>query len=85
MTKMWEPAKLWPLPGNPYSNHTPAPDTYERIKWAIVGLTLFLPRLLLVIFTSAHRVCVGLCFSSFLQSSRATRLDKRGTVVFPRS
>jgi hypothetical protein len=51
---LWQPDALWPLPPSPYVNHTPKADAYEKAKWAIVGLTLFLPRLLLAILTSAR-------------------------------
>ena len=50
---LWQAERLWPLPANPYVNHTPVPDAKEKLKWALVGLTLFLPRLVLCITTSA--------------------------------
>lgn len=53
---LWQPAPLWKLPPNPYKNNTPPPDLYEHIKWAVVGLTLFLPRIVIVILTSASRL-----------------------------
>lgn len=51
MAKLWTPKPLWVLPPNPYVNHTPPAGTYEKVKWTVVGLTLFLPRLLGVILT----------------------------------
>ncbi len=53
MAPLWTADALWPLPPNPYVNHTPKADAKEKAKWLVVGLTLFLPRLLVVILTSA--------------------------------
>lgn len=50
---LWQAERLWPLPPNPYVNTTPVPETKEKLKWLLVGLTLFLPRLVLCITTSA--------------------------------
>lgn len=52
MATLWSPEALWPLPPNPYVNHTPRPDAREKAKWLVVGLTLFLPRLVVCIVTS---------------------------------
>ena len=51
--KLWAPDALWVLPPSPYENHTPKADALEKAKWLLVGATLFLPRLLLAILTSA--------------------------------
>jgi hypothetical protein len=51
---LWAPEALWTLPPNPYVNRTPKADAYEKAKWVVVGLTLFIPRLLLTILTSAR-------------------------------
>ena len=51
---LWAPEALWTLPPSPYVNRTPKADAYEKAKWVAVGLTLFLPRLLLAILTSAR-------------------------------
>lgn len=52
MAALWSPEQLWPLPPNPYVNHTPTPDAREKTKWLLVGLTLFLPRLVVCVVTS---------------------------------
>ncbi len=51
---LWVPEALWTLPPNPYVNRTPKADAYEKAKWVAIGLTLFIPRLLLTILTSAR-------------------------------
>jgi hypothetical protein len=51
--KLWAPDALWVLPPSPYENHTPKADGFEKAKWALLGATLFLPRLLLALLTSA--------------------------------
>ena len=61
--KLWKPEELWELPPNPYVNHTPPLSYYELAKWSVVGLTLFVPRLLGVILTGALRTG-SLYFSS---------------------
>jgi hypothetical protein len=53
VAKLWAPDALWPLPPSPYVNHTPAADGLEKAKWLLVGATLFLPRLLVALVTSA--------------------------------
>jgi hypothetical protein len=52
---LWAADALWALPPSPYVNHTPRADAYEKAKWALVGLTLFVPRLILALLTSACR------------------------------
>ena len=54
--KLWAPDALWVLPPCAYKNNTPKADAYEKAKWLIVGLTLFLPRLLVAVVTSACRI-----------------------------
>ena len=51
--KLWAPDALWVLPPSPYENHTPKADALEKAKWVLVGATLFLPRLLVAVVTSA--------------------------------
>lgn len=50
---LWKPAECWKLPPNPYKNHTRSPSGLEYLKLVVVGLTLFLPRVILVVLTSA--------------------------------
>ena len=51
--KLWAPDALWVLPPSPYENHTPKADGFEKAKWVLLGATLFLPRLLVALVTSA--------------------------------
>ena len=51
--KLWAPDALWVLPPSPYVNNTPKADGLEKAKWVLVGATLFLPRLLVAVVTSA--------------------------------
>jgi hypothetical protein len=70
---LWAPEALWTLPPSPYVNRTPKADAYEKAKWVIVGLTLFLPRLLLAILTSARVRLEDGMFSAWGGSGRGRR------------
>lgn len=48
---LWHPKPLWELPPCPYVNRTPKTTFGQQITALLVGLTLFLPRLVLVIFS----------------------------------
>jgi hypothetical protein len=48
---VWQPAPLWPLPPCPYENNTARYTPLKKAVCWVVGLTLFLPRLLLLLFS----------------------------------
>jgi hypothetical protein len=48
---VWQPAPLWPLPPCPYENKTARYTPLKKALCWVVGLTLFLPRLLLLLFS----------------------------------
>jgi len=48
---VWQPAPLWPLPPCAYENNTARYTPLKKAVCWVVGLTLFLPRLLLLLFS----------------------------------
>jgi hypothetical protein len=46
---VWQAAPLWTLPPNAYENHTATYTPLKKALCGVVGLTLFLPRLLLLL------------------------------------
>ena len=51
MPLLWQPRPLWELPPCPYVNNTPPLTSLQKLRMVLVGVTLFLPRLLLLLFT----------------------------------